>query len=269
MVGDRLHHVGIVVHDLAAATETYRRLGFTVAAATYPALPREPGAPARPIGAANAHIYLGRNFVELVTVVDEDQPLPAGAELLPIVVPDDRLPGMLAGIRGAAARLTGLLDRGEGVHIVIFDSADIDRSAAELDAAGIVHSGVQAVQRPIETADGTRMVPAHYLEILGAGPARIGIAQNSAAEQPVQPVHANGAVELIDCTLPSPDGEHRPAVSLVTGERLAFTGFTLAVRDITVTEDHLRSAGIPFARTPDTLTVPADQAFGATITFRR
>lgn len=36
-------------------------------------LPTAPRAPAGPVGAANTHVYLRRNFVELVTVVKDGQ----------------------------------------------------------------------------------------------------------------------------------------------------------------------------------------------------
>ncbi|MFG3715502.1 VOC family protein [Micromonospora sp. NPDC047730] len=211
-----LHHVGLVVADMAKAVETCRRLGFTVPPPACPTLPTAPGAPPRPVGAANTHIYLRRNFVEIVTVVEDGQPMPAGARTIPLDVPDDKLPGLLAAVRGAAANLTACLDRFPGMHILIFDSPDIDRAASRLDSAGVGHGGVHAVQRPIETADGTRMVPAHYLEINsdepGAPPGRLpegrlGIAENAAVDEHQQPAHANGAVDLVGCVLCVPDDE--------------------------------------------------------------
>lgn len=210
-----LHHVGLVVRDMAAAIETYRRLGFTLPPPAYPTLPTAPGAPARPVGAANTHIYLRRNFVEIVTVVEDGQPIPGDAHLIPLDVPDDKLPGLLAAIRGAAANLAACLDRFQGMHILVVDSTDLDRTAARLDTAGVGHGGVHAVQRPIETAEGTRMVPARYVEINGDEPeaprgrlseGRVGIAENTAVEGQRQPAHANGAVDLIGCLLCVPDG---------------------------------------------------------------
>lgn len=288
-----LHHVGVVVRDLPTAIDTYRRLGFTVAPPAYPTLPSAPGKPPRPVGAANTHIYLRRNFIEMVTVVDENRPIAAAAKLIPIEVPDDKLPGLLAAVRGAAATLTARLDRFQGMHILIFDTPDIDRAATRLDTEGVGHGGVHAIQRPIETAAGIRMVPARYLEISGEEPGmppegRIGVAQNDGVEAPQRPEHANGAIDLIGCTLGVPDDAlpgvarryerylGRPAdrdartatfdlggaaVTLVAasalpdilpGERLpalpAFVACTVAVHDIARTEHHLRAAAVPHVK---------------------
>jgi hypothetical protein len=211
-----LHHVGLVVADMTAAVETCRRLGFVVPPPACPTLPTTPGAAARPVGAANTHIYLRRNFVEIVTVVEDGQPIPEGARTLPLDVPDDKLPGLLTAVRGATANLTACLDRFPGMHILIFDSPDIDGAASRLGTAGVGHGGVHAIQRPVETADGTRMVPARYLEIDSADPGappgrlpegRLGIAENTALDGQQQPAHANGAVDLVGCVLCVADDE--------------------------------------------------------------
>lgn len=127
---DGLHHVGMVVRDMGAAINTYRRSGFTVPPPAYPVLPTAPGAPARPVGAANTHIYLRRNFVEIRDRLRDGQPIPDDAQLIPLNVPDDKLPGLLAAARGATANLAARLDRFQGMHILIFDSPHIDRAAA-------------------------------------------------------------------------------------------------------------------------------------------
>lgn len=292
-----LHHVGLVVADMTAAISGYRRLGFTLPPPAYPTLPTTPGAPARPVGAANTHIYLRRNFVEIVAVSEDGQPVPDDAHLVPINVPDDRLPGLLTAVRGAAANLAACLDRFPGMHILIFDSPDIDRAAARLDAAMVGHGGVHAIQRPIQTPGGIRMVPARYLEINSEDPGappgrlpegRLGIAENAAVDEQRPPEHANGALELIGCTLCVSDGAWPEAVrryeaylghtadrdgptatfrlddatvtlvaasalpDLLPGERPpalpAFVGYTIAVPDIAQTEQHLRSAAVPHTK---------------------
>ncbi|SCL49284.1 Glyoxalase-like domain-containing protein [Micromonospora citrea] len=308
-----LHHVGLVAADMSAAVETYRRLGFTVPPPACPALPAAPGALARPVGAANTHVYLRRNFVEIVTPVGDGQPLPDDSRTIPIEVPDDRLPGLLAAVRGAAANLAACLDRFPGLHILIFDSPDIDRAARRLDAVGVGHGGVHAIQRPIETGDGTRMVPARYLEFDGDVPGapsgrlpegRLGIAENAPVDGEQRPTHANGAVDLVGCTLCVADDELPEAarryetylgraarragptatfdlddatLTLVAASAVpggppalpGFAGYTIAVRDLTQTEDHLRAAGVPHARPrAGEIAVPASAALGATIAFR-
>ncbi|WP_246001882.1 VOC family protein [Allorhizocola rhizosphaerae] len=218
-----LHHAGLVVEDMTTAISTYRRLGFTVPPPTYPTMPTAAQAPARPVGAANTHISLRRNFVELVTVVQDGQPVPDEAHLMPLKVPADRLPGLLAAVRGAVANLTVCLNRFQGMHILIFDSADLDRVATRLAAAGVGHGGVHAIQRPIETADGIRMVPARYLEINSDEPdaprgllpeGRVGVAENTTVLGQRRLEHANGAIDLVGCMMCVPDDalsdfEHR------------------------------------------------------------
>ncbi|MDI6102806.1 VOC family protein [Actinoplanes sp. NEAU-A12] len=293
-----LHHVGLVVADMTAAIGAYRRLGFTLPPPAYPTLPTAPGEPAGPVGAANTHIHLRRNFVEIVAVVQDGQPIPDDAHLIPIKVPDDELPGLLTAVRGAAANLAACLGRFQGMHILILDSPDIDRAAARLDTAMVGHGGVHAIQRPIQTSGGTRMVPARYMEINSDDPGtppgrlpegRLGIAGNTAVdEQQQRPEHANGAIELIGCTLCVPDGAlpevvrryeaylggtaHRngptatfhlddATVTLVAASALpdllpderppalpAFIGYTIAVHDIARTEHYLRAAAVPHTK---------------------
>ncbi|MFI7106872.1 VOC family protein [Nonomuraea sp. NPDC050227] len=206
-----LHHVGHIVHDMTQAMNTYRRLGFTVAAPTYPMLPRVAGGAAEPFGVANAHVQFPRNFIELVAVIDDAGHLPGAARPIPLRVPDDRLPGLLAAVGATTANIASFLQRFQGLHIMIADTPDIDVIAAGLTAAGVDHAGVHAVQRPVETRTGTTMEPVRYLEISAPGlPAgrvpegRIGFAENAPARpRGVQPhtVHPNGATGLVECVL--------------------------------------------------------------------
>ncbi len=201
-----IHHVGTVVPDLDTAIEQHRGLGFTMAAPT--------GA----FGVASSRAYLRRSFIELVGLSTARET---------IDVPE-------AAVRAAVARLT------EGMTIVIFDSADIDASAARLDAAGIAHSGVTSIQRPITTEAGTRMAPARFLEIAGTPEGRVGIAQNSTVDDPGV-THANGAVDVIGVTLRTPDpaaarvryetylgADPSPLVTFIPGSAPTFTGYTVA-----------------------------------------
>jgi hypothetical protein len=191
--------------------ERYRRLGFTVPAPAHPVLPRMAGGPAEPFGVANTHVYFPGDFVELVAVVDETGHAPGGTRPIPLQVPDDRLPGLVAAIRATAANIASFLRRFQGLHIMIVDTPDIDGVAARLTAGGVGHGGVHAVQRPVETSAGTRMEPARYLEIsdpdspAGRVPeGRIGFAENT----PVEALgdrrhtdHPNGATGLVGCVL--------------------------------------------------------------------
>ncbi|WP_067828789.1 VOC family protein [Actinomadura kijaniata] len=296
-----LHHVGHVVHDMDTATERYRRLGFTVSPPAYPVLPGE-----GPCGVANAHVYFPRDFVELVAVIDPGR-TPAGARPLPLRVPDGKLPGLAAVIRATTDNIASFLRRFQGLHIAIADTPDIDAVAARLTAAGVPHGGVHAVRRPVETATGTTMEPARYLEISAPGlppgrvpEGRIGFAENAPVEDPRGTDHPNGATGLVDCVLCVADRElpevrerygvylgepraGRADVTLVAASALgdllpgerpaalpAFVAYTVAVRDITATERLLRDNDVPTARTgAGEVFVPSAAALGAAIVFRQ
>ncbi|MFI6741006.1 VOC family protein [Nonomuraea sp. NPDC050451] len=206
-----LHHVGHIVLDMDQAMERYRRLGFTVPAPAYPVLPRVAGGPVEPFGVSNTHVYFPGDFVELVAVIDETGRVPGGARPMPLQVPDDKLPGLVAALDATAANIASFLQRFQGLHIMIANTPDIDSVAARLTAGGVGHGGVHAVQRPVETSAGTRMEPARYLEIsdpdLPAGrvpEGRIGFAENApveASQDQRHTGHPNGATGLVECVL--------------------------------------------------------------------
>ncbi|MGP3961465.1 VOC family protein [Nonomuraea sp. 3N208] len=200
-----LHHVGHVVHDLEQALERYRRMGFVLPGPAYPVV----GEPPEPVGVGNTHAYFTGTFVELVTVAGAGR-VPEDARLIPLRAPVERLPALQEAVRGTAANLEACLRRFEGVHILMFDSPGIDGAAARLTASGVGHGGVQAAQRPVETADGLRMEPVRWLEIDGAGPGlvpegRVGLAENASAHAAAG--HPNGAVELVESVLCVADDE--------------------------------------------------------------
>ncbi|TDD06984.1 VOC family protein [Nonomuraea deserti] len=198
-----LHHVGHLVHDMDQALDRYRRLGFSLPGPAYPVL----GEPPEPFGLGNTHAYFPGNFVELVTVAGSGR-VPGDARLIPLKAPEERLAALKDAVRGTAATLEACLRRFEGVHILMFDARDIDRAAARLAAARVGHGGVHAAQRPVETADGTRMEPVRYLEIDGVVPGRVpegrvGLAANdrAVAGAPAGADHPNGAHALVECVL--------------------------------------------------------------------
>ncbi|MFI6297446.1 VOC family protein [Nonomuraea sp. NPDC050790] len=281
-----LHHVGHVVGDLAAAALRYRQLGFTVAPAAYPVLPGV----AEPFGVANAHVYLTGGFVELVAAIDGR---PDEARPIPLRVPEERRAGLEAAIRAASVAVGAFLERFQGLHIVIAGTGDLDAVAARLSAEGVGHGGVHAIQRPVETASGTAMEPARYLELTGPLPeGRVGFAENGrdSAALPVQ--HANGARALVECVLcvagaelPAARARYRDwaGVRIVTAPELprllpgerppalpAFAAYAVSVGDLAATERFLNGNGVPVVRTgPGEIFVPAQAALGSTIIFRQ
>ncbi len=94
----RLHHVGYVVRDLAAATAIYSSLGFEVG---------------QPFAVPEQHIvavtiHAGSGWVELIQPTDPEGPIAAY-----------------------------MAKKGEGVHHVAFQVDDIEAKLAELKAAGV------------------------------------------------------------------------------------------------------------------------------------
>ena len=158
-----LHHVGLVVDDMGAALATFRRLGFALPPPSYPTMSPREGEPPRPFGAANTHADFPRTFVELATYVKPDGSgqVPPEATSVPLHVPAELLPVVLRQIESTSARLATYLDRFEGAHILIFSAPDVEVVAARLSAAGIGHSGVNTVQRPV----GPRVETIHVLEL--------------------------------------------------------------------------------------------------------
>ncbi|MDA1363041.1 VOC family protein [Glycomyces luteolus] len=211
-----LHHVGLVVHDMDAAIDTFRRLGFDIGSPAYPALPPAPDAEPEPIGAGNTHADFSRGFIELLAFAPEDRDqLPADARLVPLQVPDDQLAATRTAIRGTVAALETRLHRSEGAHILIFSTVDADRTAARLTSINIGHTGARPAQRPITTAAGTSLAPIKYLEISddqsGLLPeGRIGAAEDAPPELLDAQTgldHPNGAIGLAEGVLCVDDGD--------------------------------------------------------------
>lgn len=209
-----LHHVGLVVRDLNAAIATFRRLGFHVAPPAYPALAPAPGAEPEPLGAGNTHADFPRTFIELLAPVPDDRELlPADATLTLLQLPDDQLKAARRAMRQTVAGLVERLGRFEGAHILVFASADAEGTAARLDIAGLTHTGARPAQRPITTADGTRLEAIRYLDIhaddatssTGMPPeGRIGAAQDAppaVLDAQTGLDHPNGALALTECVL--------------------------------------------------------------------
>ncbi|WP_433273857.1 VOC family protein [Actinosynnema sp. CS-041913] len=203
-----LHHIGHVVRDMAEALALYRRLGFAVPPPGYPTMAPHEGAEPVPFGAANTHADFARDFLELATVVRADSEIPADAKLVPLLAPPDVLPVLLERIGSTSANLAVCLDRFEGLHILMFSSADIDTTAERLAGAGVRHGGVNTVQRPVRTDAGTTMETVRYLEIDGDRPGteaegRIGVVAD--LDPDIQGTrlleHPNGAVALLEAVV--------------------------------------------------------------------
>jgi Glyoxalase-like domain len=208
-----LHHVGHVVHKIGSASALYRRMGFVVPPPSFPALAPRPGEPLRAIGVGNTHLSFRTSFVELVTVVDDHQGevVAADATLVPLQAPAETLERLTDDIAETASRISQALDRFEGLHILVFGTADADATVARLEADGVVHGPVSRVQRPVTTGAETKQISIGFAEIdnePGLSPeGRLALAEDGPAnsDQLKAPDHPNGAIELVESVLCVPD----------------------------------------------------------------
>lgn len=209
-----LHHVGLIVHDLNAALDTFRAFGFHLGPPAYPALPPAPGAAPEPIGAGNTHADFPRSFIELLAFAPDDPDrLPEGARLVPLQIPETHLDATRNALRQTVSGLAARLDRFEGVHILVFTTTDAEATAVRLNRNGVRHTGARAAQRPIATAEGTQMEPIKFLEISDHDPTappgllpegRVGAAEDAPGavlDAQIGLAHPNGAKALAECVL--------------------------------------------------------------------
>ena len=304
-----IHHVGHVVHDIEQARECYRRLGFLCPAPAYPTLVRIAGEPARPFGAANMHAPFARNFVEIMAVVSEESRLPADAQPIPLQVPPEALPRVVESIERTIEKISASLARFEGLHILVFETADANETARRYDQMKVGHSGVNRVQQP------GQLVPMGVVEIDGEAvpEGRLAVAESPVSEvasaQPF-PQHPNGALDLIESILCTPDAQldayveryqrylgrvarregvarifdlQQSCVRLIPVSSLqaflpgetapalpAFVAYAVAVRDPGSTRRWLESSGLDVHLGPSgDIFIPARAALGAAIIFRK
>lgn len=207
-----IHHAGHVVTDMSAALELYRKLGFVCLTPAYPLMAEKEGEEPKPLGVANTHITFLRNFVEIATVVKEGARIPEDAKMVPIQVPTAALPLVLQNIKRTVDTVSSCLARFEGTHILCFYSPDVEASEARFDKNGTGHSGVNQVQRPIETTEGVKVLPLKVLEIDGEDvpEGRLAIADIPPLETlqaQTHMDHPNGAIELVEVILCAADTE--------------------------------------------------------------
>jgi Glyoxalase-like domain len=209
-----IQHVGHVVRDIATAIGRYRRMGFVVPPPSFPALARRPGEPLRAFGAGNTHISFRRTFVELVTVADDREGLGADATLVPLQAPAEALDRLTDSIEETASRISKALTRFEGLHILVFRTADVDATIGRLAAQGVAHGAVNRLRRPVTKAGVTTQVSIGYVEIdsdAGLSPeGRLALAEDGPGDAPPlrgNQGHPNGAIELVESVLCVPDGQ--------------------------------------------------------------
>lgn len=213
-----IHHTGHIVRDMNAALDVYRRLGFDCGTPAYATGSPGQGQPPRPVGVANTHIAFEDNFIELLTIVREDAPLPDGAELVPIHAAPEVLPRILDSMNRTVSRLRDRLTLFQGLHILVLGSEDVAASAAHLDRANVCHGGANVIQRRLSTVSGPVMTPVKFLEIDGepVPEGRLGMAENpppEIARNQLHLSHPNGAFALAEVILCVPEEELNRHVS--------------------------------------------------------
>ena len=117
-------------------------------------------------------------------------------------------------IAQTAGRISTALARFEGLHILVFGTADIDATVAHLEAEGVAHGAVNRVRLPGE--GGTKPVSIGYVEIEsdpGRSPeGRLALAEDGSADFRAllaNSAHPNGAMELVKSVLCVPDADLR------------------------------------------------------------
>jgi hypothetical protein len=104
------------------------------------------------------------------------------------------------------------LARFEGLHILVFGTADVDATVGRLAAQGVVHGAVNRLKRPGEPAAATRHISIGYVEIDGepglSPEGRLALAEDAPADPPPLQAHRdhpNGAIDLVESMLCVPD----------------------------------------------------------------
>jgi len=206
-----LHHVGHLVWHIEEASALYRRLGFVVPAASFPVLHAKSDQGVSSLSAGNVHIEFAANFVELATVVPDvaNRP-PAGAELVMLAVPNAAMPRIRKQLESTTRRLAGALSRFEGVHILVFEAADIEAARQMLCAAGVACGAVSRIRRSVRLTSGTAEVSIGFAELEDeqrSPEGRLAIAESLPAGDQEIPAHPNGAIELVEVLLCVPSDQ--------------------------------------------------------------
>lgn len=123
-----LDHTGHIVHDLAAAAETYRRLGFSLQPVSHHQTPGRDGRMV-PAGTANQCAMLARGYLEIMGVTDRKA---------------DSYSAREAG---------GFLDTFEGLHLLAIGTADRDATRARLQRNGTA-CATRDLARMVDTGAG-------------------------------------------------------------------------------------------------------------------
>ncbi|MGN8026045.1 VOC family protein [Microbacterium sp. 22242] len=270
-INRRIDHLVLAVHDLTAAAEFYRALGFQVGARNR-----------HPWGTENHVVQLGSSFLELITVAD--------SALIPPHAP---------GSFSFGAFVRDYLTLREGLAMFVLDSADAAADAADFAREGIGAFAPFSFERAGRAADGSETHVAFTLAF--AQDERLSEASFFVCQQlfpeafwsPALQQHPNGATNVlaVDLVVPRP-ADHIAFLEAFTGVAATaaghsyalaehgelrveagaaphgFTGFIIAVPELDDVAARLERVGVPFAAASDRLVIGSEHGFGAVITFR-
>jgi hypothetical protein len=197
---------------------------------------------------------------------------------------------VLDSIEQTIGRIGVRLARFEGLHRLVFQTTDLEATAARLDRNSIRHGGINIAQRELETPHGVQLVPVRVLELDCDEVAEGELAVADSPESVDAPLHPNGAVDLVEAILCVADADlgafvarysrylgrdARPADSAwsfelqqsrltllpasalggwLSGEAAPvlpmLAGYAVAVRDLRRARAVLQANGVPLRQTP-------------------
>lgn len=174
-----INHVGMVVREMAQATQRFEAMGFTLTPYSAHSGAWKPGEPVKPLGSGNRCVMFGQNYLEILANENPEQPSP---------------------------RLEGYLAHHQGGHIICFGSEALEQSEQRCQAHGIATSGVIPLQRDVDTPEGTRTAKFQRVQFAPADTPEgyIQVARHLTPEYIYQPryiAHANGCDELCEAVL--------------------------------------------------------------------
>lgn len=260
-----IDHLVILVADLEAAAETYRRLGFTLS-------PK--GLHSEHMGTGNYTMMLETDYLEILAVVADTK---------------------------MNAAMREWLAAGEGLYATALKTDDAAAMGRECAAAGIGVAEPVSFQRPVDLPGGgtgdAAFTVTRFDHPGGARETLFGCQHltRDTVWLPDLMSHANGAtaIQAVDGVASDPDkaaadlavlfdatpvrdGEtvridaQDTEIRLTKGDTkglpLRFTGMTLAVGDLAKTRAALKD--VPHHEADGAITVASDQAHGVTLTFR-
>ncbi len=144
-----VNHVGVAVHDMAAAAQVFESLGFVLTPISAHKGALSPHESVAPLGSANRCAVFENDYLEVLTHADAARPDP---------------------------RQTRFLARHEGAHIICYATNDTEATDRRLRASGVPTSGVIPLQRDVDTPDGVRTARFERVQI-GAADAPEGLMQ--------------------------------------------------------------------------------------------